>query len=165
MSYESRAYDKPNTDGFPPDPVVVLVVEGTHDVSRLIGLLASGQPLIEQQKLAKYILRQVRRHNAGRAALELLAKHGGPDFTEGPDEGLVVELPEPIARSPKGNTWQVMVDGNPVTFEASLHWDDNSPVVETDFAMWDPAELRAHCLAGLAAAENAEQLAAERGAR
>lgn len=84
MSYESRAYDKRNTDGFPPDPVVVLVVEGTHDVSRLIGLLAGGQPLIEQMKLARHILAQVRRHNAGRAALRLLAEHGGPDLLEAP---------------------------------------------------------------------------------
>jgi hypothetical protein len=84
VSYESRAYDKPNTDGFPPDPVVVLVVEGTHDVSRLIGLLHSGQPLIEQTKLAKHILGQVRRHNRGRAALRLLAEHGGPDLLEAP---------------------------------------------------------------------------------
>lgn len=77
----------------------------------------------------------------------------------------VMELPEPVARSPKGNTWQVTVDNNPVTFEASLHWDDNSPVVETDFAIWDPAELRAHSLAALAAADNAEQLAVKGDAR
>lgn len=82
MSYESRAYDKPNTGtGFGPDPVVVLVVEGTHDVSRLINLFAGGSPLIEQLAVGKRIRDQVRRHNAGRAALELLAKHGGPDFT------------------------------------------------------------------------------------
>lgn len=79
--YESRAYDKPNTDGFPPDPVVVLVVTGTHDVSRLIGLLAGGSPLIEHIDLGRQVLAQVRRHNAGREALRLLADHGGPDFT------------------------------------------------------------------------------------
>lgn len=84
MSYESRAYDKPNDGGFPPDPVVVLVVEGTHDVSRLIGLLHSGQPLIEHMKVAKHILGQVRRGNAGRAALRLLAEHGGPDLLQAP---------------------------------------------------------------------------------
>lgn len=86
MSYESRAYDKPNTDGFPPDPVVVLVVEGTHDVSRLINLFAGGSPLIEQLQVGQRMRDQVRRHNAGRAALELLAAHGGPDFTEGDAE-------------------------------------------------------------------------------
>jgi hypothetical protein len=80
--YESRAYDKPNTDGFGPDPVVVLVVTGTHDVSRLVNLLSGGVPVIEQGALAERIRRQVRRHNGGRAALELLRQHGGPDFTK-----------------------------------------------------------------------------------
>lgn len=32
MSIESRAYDKPNNDGFPPDPVVVLVVTEPTEV-------------------------------------------------------------------------------------------------------------------------------------
>jgi len=82
MSYESRAYDKANGDGFPPDPVVVLVVTGTHDVSRLINLFAAGQPVSEQISLGRRIRAQVRRHNAGRTALELLRAHGGPDFIE-----------------------------------------------------------------------------------
>lgn len=82
MSYESRAYDKVNDDGFGPDPVVVLVVTGTHDVSRLVGLLASGQPLVEQIALGRKVREQVRRHSGGRAALELLRLHGGPDFTQ-----------------------------------------------------------------------------------
>jgi hypothetical protein len=84
VSMESRAYDKHNGDGFPPDPVVVLVVTGDHDVSRLINLLHRGQPVTEQLQLGQRIVRQVKRHNAGRAALELLAKHGGPDFTDDP---------------------------------------------------------------------------------
>jgi hypothetical protein len=87
VSYESRAYDKPNSDGFPPDPVVVLVVTGTHDVSRLVSLLTGGQPVCEQVALGKRIVRQVKRHNAGRAALELLRDHGGPDFTDDPSGG------------------------------------------------------------------------------
>lgn len=78
--YESRAYDKPGTDGFGPDPVVVLVVTGTHDVSRLVNLLAGASPVIEQLQLGARIRRQVRRHNGGRAALHLLRQHGGPDF-------------------------------------------------------------------------------------
>lgn len=82
MSYEVRAYDKPNDDGFPPDPVVVLVATGTHDVSRLVHLFAGGQPVIEQYKLGEQIKDMVRRHNRGRAALKLLAEHGGPDFSE-----------------------------------------------------------------------------------
>ena len=73
MSYESRAYD--NEHG---NPVVVLVATGTHDVSRLVNLLNSGN--CEQVSLAATVLRQVRRHNGGRAALQMLAAHGGPDF-------------------------------------------------------------------------------------
>lgn len=73
MSYESRAYD--NEHG---DPVVVLVATGTHDVSRLVQLFNSGN--CEQVDLADTMLKQVRRHNGGRAALQLLAAHGGPDF-------------------------------------------------------------------------------------
>lgn len=83
MSYESRAYDE-HDDGFGPDPVVVLVVRGTHDVSRLINLFAGWPPVIEQLSVGKRIRQQVRRHNGGRAALELLRQHGGPDFTEEP---------------------------------------------------------------------------------
>lgn len=84
MSYESRAYDKHTGDGFPPDPVVVLVATGTHDVSRLVNLLNGGQPVVEQVHLGRRIVRQVKRHDAGRAALELLKQHGGPDFTGDP---------------------------------------------------------------------------------
>lgn len=73
MSYETRAYD--NKHG---DPVVVLVATGTHDVSRLVALLQSGN--CEQVDLGDQVLRQVRRHNGGRAALQLLAAHGGPDL-------------------------------------------------------------------------------------
>lgn len=82
MSYQSAAYDKQNDDGFPPDPVLVIVATGTHDVSRLIHLLNGGQPVIEQYKLGEQVRRQVNRHNAGRAALRLLHQHGGPDLLE-----------------------------------------------------------------------------------
>jgi hypothetical protein len=73
MAYETRAYD--NEHG---DPVIVLVATGTHDVSRLMLLLSNGN--CEQVDLAYHVLRQVRRHNGGRAALQLLAAHGGPDL-------------------------------------------------------------------------------------
>lgn len=73
MSIESRAYDDVHGD-----PVVVLVVAGTHDVSRLVNLLSTGT--CEQVGVASQVLRQVKRHNGGRAALTLLARHGGPDF-------------------------------------------------------------------------------------
>lgn len=82
MSYQSAAYDKQNDDGFPPDPVVVIVATGTHDVSRLIHLLNGGAPVIEQYQLGKQVNRQVNRHNAGRAALRLLHQHGGPNLLE-----------------------------------------------------------------------------------
>jgi len=82
MSYQTRAYDVTNDDGFPADPVVVIVATGTHDVSRLINLLNGANPNGEQRELAKHVLRQVREHNAGRSALKLLAAHGGPDLLE-----------------------------------------------------------------------------------
>jgi hypothetical protein len=81
MSYDVRAYDKPNTEGFPPDPIIVLVAEGTHDVSRLIHVLNGAPVTIEQMNVGAQVLKQVRRHNSGRAALELLQRHGGRDFT------------------------------------------------------------------------------------
>jgi hypothetical protein len=80
MSYESRAYD--NEHGH---PVVVLVATGTHDVSRLVNLLAgSRMALCEHMTVSQTLLRQVKRHNGGQAALKLLAAHGGPDLTKVP---------------------------------------------------------------------------------
>lgn len=80
MSYETRAYD--NEYG---QPVVVLVTTGTHDVSRLINLLAgSRMALCEHMTVSQTLLRQVKRHNGGQAALKLLAAHGGPDLTKAP---------------------------------------------------------------------------------
>lgn len=81
---ETRAYDKPDTE-FGPEPVVVMVVTGQHDVSRLLYLLSRGN--IEHVQVGARLLQQVRRHNGGRAALELLKAHGGPDFTTEPEEG------------------------------------------------------------------------------
>ena len=89
MSYQTRSYD--NEHG---DPVVVLVATGTHDVSRLVNLLTGATPNTEQLGLGHQIKRQVRRHNAGRAALALLRRHGGPDFTEDPSDPGAVELAE-----------------------------------------------------------------------
>jgi hypothetical protein len=80
MTLESRAYDKHNNDGFPPDPVLVLVATGTHDVSRLLNALARGNS--EQIQVARDLGRKLRRHSGGRAALSLLKAHGGVDFTE-----------------------------------------------------------------------------------
>jgi hypothetical protein len=78
--YENRAYEK-QTD-FGPEPVVVIVVTGTHDTSRLVHLMARGT--IEQIQVADKLVRQLRRRNGGRAALELLRAHGGPDLVSPP---------------------------------------------------------------------------------
>jgi|SRR5579871_1005636 len=75
MSVDLRVYD--NEHG---DPVVVMVTTGTFDVSRLAGLLKSGR--CEDQALADALVAGCRRHNGGRAALKLLAAHGGPDLLE-----------------------------------------------------------------------------------
>ncbi|TMR92402.1 hypothetical protein [Nonomuraea basaltis] len=72
---ETRARD--NEAG---EPVVVIVATGTHDVSRLVNLLNGSTPNSEQRDLADQVTRQVRRRSGGRAALELLAEHGGPDL-------------------------------------------------------------------------------------
>jgi hypothetical protein len=77
VSYETRAYD--NHHG---DPVVVIVATGTHDVSRLANLFAGASPNCEHLTIGKTILRQVRQHSGGRAAIKLLAAHGGPDFSD-----------------------------------------------------------------------------------
>jgi hypothetical protein len=80
VSYESRAYD--NEHG---NPVVILVATGTHDVSRLVNLLAgSRMALCEHHDLSGRIRRQVNRRNGGRAALKMPAEHGGPVLLEGP---------------------------------------------------------------------------------
>jgi hypothetical protein len=76
MSYQTRAYD--NEHG---EPVAVLVVTGHHDVSRLISLLTGGPAVVEQLQTGRKLLSQIRRHNGGRGALALLARHGGADFT------------------------------------------------------------------------------------
>jgi hypothetical protein len=86
MSYQTRAYD--NDHG---EPVAVLVVTGQHDVSRLISLLTGGPAVVEQLQTGRKLLEQVRRHNGGRAALALLARHGGADFTA---ENTTVDIPE-----------------------------------------------------------------------
>ncbi len=77
MAYKTRAYTDEHGD-----PVVVLVVTGTHDVGRLAGLFCGAQVLVEQLQTGEAMRRQARRHASGRAALELLKAHGGPDFTD-----------------------------------------------------------------------------------
>jgi hypothetical protein len=72
--YESRAYD--NERG---EPVVVLVVTGQHDVSRLVHTMTTAPA--EQMHAGRNLARQLKRHNKGHAALALLKRHGGADFT------------------------------------------------------------------------------------
>lgn len=79
MGYETRAYD--NEHG---EPVVVMVVTGTHDVSRLVHRMMGSVATVEQLEVGEKVLRQVRRHNGGLAALKLLKAHGGRDFTSTP---------------------------------------------------------------------------------
>lgn len=75
--YESRTYDDKNGE-----PVVVLVVTGQHDVSRFVHTMNGAPPVVEQIGTGLKIVRQLKRHNFGRAALTLLAAHGGTDFTD-----------------------------------------------------------------------------------
>ncbi len=63
-------------------PTLTITVEGTHDISRMVNLLASGN--CEQGDLQRRIVRSLRRLEGGRAALDLLKRHGGPDFTAEP---------------------------------------------------------------------------------
>ena len=94
--YQTHAYDRRSEPGWPDDPVAVVVAEGTHDVSRLVAALNSGT--VEQMDVGQRLVRQLRRHNTGRAALQLLAAHGGPDFTpETPVEQRVRELEGEVA--------------------------------------------------------------------
>ena len=85
MSYEARTYD---TDQ--GDPVVVLVVKGVHDVSRIVQALTHGN--CEQADLGFRLVARLKRHPKGRMALALLKAHGGADFTDPDDEDLVAGI-------------------------------------------------------------------------
>lgn len=82
MSYAIRTYDTEQGD-----PVVVMVVKGTHDVSRIVQALTHGN--CEQAEQGFRLVARLKRHNKGRAALALLKAHGGADFTDPDDEALV----------------------------------------------------------------------------
>lgn len=83
MSYDIRTYDTPEGD-----PVVVMVVKGTHDVSRIVQALTHGN--CEQATEGFRLIARLKRHNRGRMALALLKAHGGDDFTD-PDDDEMVE--------------------------------------------------------------------------
>jgi hypothetical protein len=82
MSYEARTYEDTSTFDGESFPVVVIVVKGCHDTSRIVQALAYGN--CEQGALARKIAASLRRHNSGRFALALLKRHGGADFTSDP---------------------------------------------------------------------------------
>lgn len=82
MSYGIRSYDTPEGD-----PVVVMVVKGAHDVSRIVQALTHGN--CEQAKEGFRLVARLKRHNKGRMALALLKAHGGEDFTDPDDDALV----------------------------------------------------------------------------
>lgn len=114
--YESRTYDNEHAE-----PVVVLVTTGQHDVSRLVHFLNGAPITCEQLDVAQLVVRQLKQHNKGRAALELLKAHGGSDFTDqqSPTDpaGLgkwLRKLPHnTILRSEGGNAWQLHVGVEP----------------------------------------------------
>lgn len=64
-------------------PVVELTVTGTFDVSRLLELRET-RGRVEDMDLAQRLRSRLRRTRGGRAALELLKGHGGPDLTQQP---------------------------------------------------------------------------------
>jgi hypothetical protein len=63
------------------EPVVVYVVTGSHDTSRFVHLL-TRRGNCEQGEHGQKIVAGLKRHNSGRAALALLAAHGGENFLD-----------------------------------------------------------------------------------
>ena len=76
MSVDIRATK--NTAG---DPVLVHVVTGTHDISRHVSVHSGGFARCEDLQYVEVMRKALRRRSDGRAAMRLLAQHGGPDFT------------------------------------------------------------------------------------
>lgn len=85
MSYDVRTYDTPEGD-----PVVVMVVKGVHDVSRIVQAMTHGN--CEQADVGFRLIARLKRHNKGRMALALLKAHGGQDFTDPDDAELVAAI-------------------------------------------------------------------------
>jgi len=65
---------------FGPDPKLTITVQGTHDVGRIVHLLARGR--VEEIIAAAEAVRKLRRLPGGIAALQSLAQAGGPDYMQ-----------------------------------------------------------------------------------
>lgn len=63
-----------------PEPKFTITVQGSHDVGRVVHLFASG--LVEHVVVAAEAVRKLRKLPGGVAALQCLAQHGGPDYTQ-----------------------------------------------------------------------------------
>ena len=61
-------------------PEIVIVARGSHDCSRLIQALRSGNS--EQAELGTTVARSLNRSPLGRRVTTLLKRHGGEDLTE-----------------------------------------------------------------------------------
>jgi hypothetical protein len=61
-----------------PEPKVVLTFDGSHDVGRIVYLLSRG--LVEHVAAADGVVSKLRALPSGVEALELLTRHGGPDY-------------------------------------------------------------------------------------
>jgi hypothetical protein len=74
-----RVTDIPHDAPFEHEPKITITVQGTHDVSRAVNLLAHG--LTEHVHVAAQLVSKLRALPGGVAALRLLAEHGGTDYT------------------------------------------------------------------------------------
>ena len=61
-------------------PEVVIVAKGSHDCSRLVQAMRSGNS--EQARLGEQIAKSLNRSPLGRRVTTLLKRHGGEDLTE-----------------------------------------------------------------------------------
>jgi len=119
MSYGMTTSTYREDEDFGAEPRVTITVEGVHDVSRIVGLLQHGN--CEQIDLGSRVVRSLRRHSGGKAALDLLKRHGGPDLRQGVDvtapRGFVLvgaagqTVADHAAEGPEPTNWMLRHDG------------------------------------------------------
>lgn len=80
MAYKWATKSTGTDDDWFEGNTVVVVATGSHDCSRLIQALRSGNS--EQSRLGEQIARSLNRRPLGRRVAELLKRHGGEDLTE-----------------------------------------------------------------------------------